>query len=120
MRKFCPVIGVLGGVMGCIRDEFPVGNPVTPQLVCDDSSRFIAACSQQALEEVLCCLSVPTALYKHVHHFAVLVNCPPKIVLLPLNLDEDFVDKESITVALVPAPKSLRILWAKFDTPQPD
>ena len=29
-------------------------------------------------------------------------------MLLPLNLDEDFVDKESITVALVPAPKLLR------------
>jgi len=40
--------------------------------------------------------------------------------LLPLNLDEDFVDKESITVTLVPAPKSLRILRAEFDTPQPD
>ena len=52
MGKFCPVIGVLGGVVGYIRDELPVGNPVTPQLVCDDSSRFIAACSQQALEEV--------------------------------------------------------------------
>jgi hypothetical protein len=41
-------------------------------------------------------------------------------MLLPLNLDEDFVDKESITVTLVPVPKSLHILRAEFDTPQPD
>ncbi len=50
----------------------------------------------------------------------VLVNCPPKILLLPLNLDEDFVNKESIAVTLVPAPKSPRILRAEFDTPQSD
>ncbi|MCH7538596.1 MAG: hypothetical protein IID57_12155 [Proteobacteria bacterium] len=37
-----------------------------------------------------------------------------------MNLNEDFVDKESITETLVPAPKSLRILRAEFDTPQPD
>ena len=62
MRELCPVIGVLGGVVDSFRDEFTVGDSVTPQLVCDDSSRFLAACSQQAPEEVLCCLSVPAAL----------------------------------------------------------
>ena len=41
-------------------------------------------------------------------------------MLLPLNLDEDFVDKENIAVTLVPSPKSLRVLRAEFDTPQPD
>ena len=41
--------------------------------------------------------------------------------MLPaLNLDEDFVNKESIAVTLVPTPKSPRILRAEFDTPQPD
>ncbi len=41
--------------------------------------------------------------------------------MLPtLNLDEDFVNKETIAVTLVPAPKSPRILRAEFDTPQPD
>ena len=41
-------------------------------------------------------------------------------MLLTLNLDEYFVDKESIAVTLVSAPKSLRIFRAEFDTPQPD
>ncbi len=41
--------------------------------------------------------------------------------MLPaLNLDEDFVNKETITVTLVPAPKSSRILRTEFDTPHPD
>jgi hypothetical protein len=41
-------------------------------------------------------------------------------VLPALNLDQDFVNKETITVTLVPAPKSPRILRAELDTPQPD
>ena len=69
---------------------------------------------------MLCCPSVPVALQKYIHNVAVLVNSPPKIVLLPLNLDEDFVEKESIAVTLVPAPKSPRVLRAEIDTPQPD
>jgi hypothetical protein len=41
--------------------------------------------------------------------------------MLPaLNLDKNFIDKESIAVTLVLAPKSIRILPAEFDTPQPD
>jgi len=41
-------------------------------------------------------------------------------VLPALNLDEDFVNKESIAVTLVPTPKSPRILRAEFNTPQAD
>jgi hypothetical protein len=41
-------------------------------------------------------------------------------MLLPLNLDENFVDKESIAVTLVPTPKSIRVFRSEFDTPQPD
>jgi hypothetical protein len=41
-------------------------------------------------------------------------------VLPALNLDEDLVNKESIAVTLVPAPKPPRVLWAEFDTQQPD
>jgi len=49
-------------------------------------------------------------------------SAPPEcsIVLPSLNIDEDFVNKESIAVTLMPAPKPRRILRAEFDTPQPD
>jgi hypothetical protein len=41
-------------------------------------------------------------------------------MLLPLNLDKDFVYKESIAVTLVPTPKSIHVFRSEFDTPQPD
>ena len=42
MRKLGSIIGVLGGVMDRIRDEFAVSDTVTPQLVGDDSPGFTA------------------------------------------------------------------------------
>lgn len=40
------------------------------------------------------------------------------MVLLALNLDKDFVDKESITITLMPTSKSSSVRRAEFDTPQ--
>jgi hypothetical protein len=57
-------------------------------------------------------------LKKHVHRFAVPVDCPPTIMLLALNLDKDFVDKKCIIATLIPTSKSSGVPGAKFDTPQ--
>jgi hypothetical protein len=51
---------------------------------------------------------------------AILVNCPPEITLLALNLHEDFVDVEGITIASVLTLQSSRIFGAKFDTSEAD
>ncbi len=62
MGKLGSIIGVLGGVMGRIRDEFAVSNTVAPQLVGDDSSGFAAAHVEQSLEEAHCCLPISAIL----------------------------------------------------------
>jgi hypothetical protein len=41
-------------------------------------------------------------------------------MLFALNLNEDFIDKESIPIALVPPSKSPGVFGPKLDTPQPD
>ncbi len=41
-------------------------------------------------------------------------------MLLPLNLDEYFVDEESIAVSLVTMPQSSRVFGTELDAPQPD
>ena len=41
----------------------------------------------------------------------------PKIMLLTIELDENFIDIESITVTLVTALQSLSIPWTKLDAP---
>ena len=42
MRKLGSIVGILGGVMDRIRDEFAVSDTLAPQLVGDDSSGFTA------------------------------------------------------------------------------
>ncbi len=103
--------------MDCIRDKFSMSNTVASKLVGDDTSRFIAAHSQQAFEEALCCLSVSAALQEHIDHFTILVDSPPKIVLYPLDSHENFIKVEGIAITLMSAPKSFGVLRTKFDTP---
>ena len=43
MREFRPIVGVLGGVVDCIRDKLSMSDTVAPKLVGDDSSRFFAS-----------------------------------------------------------------------------
>jgi len=57
-------------------------------------------------------------LQRNIHHVANPVSCLPKILLVSLNLDEDFVNEKSIAVAPVPAKKSLRIFRAECNTSQ--
>ena len=57
--------------------------------------------SNQALEELLGRVAVPTSLQKYVNHLTVLVNSSPQIVLFALNLHEYFIYIESIVIALV-------------------
>ena len=54
-------------------------------------------------------------LQKYIEQFTILIDCPPEVVLLTLNLHEDFVDIEGIAVALVPAFQAPGISLAKLD-----
>jgi hypothetical protein len=35
----------------------------------------------------------------HIYNFAILVNCPPQVMLLATDSDEDFIDVVSVAVA---------------------
>jgi len=86
--------------------------------MCDDASGFAAADAEQSLEEPHCCLSISAILSEHIHYFTVLIDGAPKIVLYALNLHEDLIEEEGITVTLVSAAKSLGVLRNEFDIPQ--
>ena len=57
--------------------------------------------SQKPLKEALCKGAIPAAFTKHVHDFTVLVDRAPQIMLLAVGLDEGFIDKERIVIALM-------------------
>jgi hypothetical protein len=64
--------------------------------------------------------SISTGLEIHIHHFTVLINSTPEIMLLAVDLHKDFVDVECVTVASVFPLQPSAVNGSKFDTLQPD
>ena len=97
-----------------------MGYTIAPQFICHDLSGFIAVRLDQALEEALCSGTIPPGLEKYIDYLAVLIHGSPEILLLAIDLDEDFVNVEGIAVALVPTLQPPGISGPELDTPQPD
>ncbi len=81
------------------RQTFPLGCSVAAQLVRDEDAWHVPAALEQFAEDLLRCTLVPSALRQDIQHVALLVNCPPQVVPLPVDLEEDF-----IQMPLVPGP----------------
>jgi hypothetical protein len=60
--------------------------------------------SQQAHEKVLGGSSIPFCLQEYINHLTILVYGSPQIMLLAIDLHEDFTDIEGIAIALMASP----------------
>ncbi len=106
------------GVMNRIRDEFAVSNTVTPQFVGDDFPWFTFVFLQHSIEKSLSSFSISPFLEKHINDFTILIDRPPKIVLLAINLDEHFINEKCITISLMPSAQPGFIFRSKPVAPQ--
>jgi hypothetical protein len=120
VRLFYSIVGILGHSVNGLGDQFTMSDAVTSQFNCNDSPGFVAMASQKPLKEALCSGAIPAALKKHVHHVSVLVDRAPQIVLLAVDLDEDFIDKKCIAISLMLALQSLGAFGTEIDTPEPN
>jgi hypothetical protein len=62
----------------------------------------------------------PSGLQIHINNLAILVYCLPKIVLLAIDLHEDFINEEGITIPSVFPLQSSSIQSAELDAPEAD
>jgi hypothetical protein len=76
--------------------------------------------TKPTLEEALCSSAITHGLQIHINNLAILVYCSPKIVLLAIELDEDFADEEGVAVALMPSFQASGRNGSKLDTPETD
>ena len=97
-----------------------MGNPVTRQFVGDDLPGGLAVPSYQSAEKPLGCAGVTPVLEKNVNDIAILVDGAPLVVLRTSDLDEDFIDKECVSIARVLAAQALGDLRPKLDAPEAD
>jgi hypothetical protein len=59
---------------------------------------------------------IPFGLQENIKHFAILVNCPPKVMLLAVDLHEDLVDVEGIAVTAMSSFQLSRKFGTELDT----
>ena len=74
---------------------------VASQFIRYDLSRFTSMFPQQPLKEPLCSLTITSLLKKYVHHFTILINRSPQVMLLTMDLHKNFIDEEGIAVSLM-------------------
>ena len=106
--------------MNRVGDLFPAGNTIAPQLIRHYLPGLTMMCLQQTLEEPLARRTVTSHLHEHINNLAILIDCPPGIMLLSTDLHEDLIDEEGIAVALVLSLQSSGIFGTEFDAPEPN
>jgi hypothetical protein len=118
MRLLSPIIRVPIVVMGNIWHQLTMCNRIAPQFISKDFPGLSAMRLEQAPEEPLGRSAIPSGLEKYINYFAILVNSPPQIMLLAVDLDEDLIDKERITIAPVFSFQSTGVHSSELYAPQ--
>ena len=95
-------------------------NAITIQLVRDDSPRMAAVQTHQSGEEAFSRLAITLLLDEYINGFAVLIHRTPQVVLLPVDLDKDFVQEECISGSMMTAFRTPDIFRAKLVAPKSD
>lgn len=67
---------------------------------------------------MLCRNTISPCLEENIDDLPILINCPPQIMLLALNLDENLINKVSIAVTLMFTFQSPGMVGTKFYAPQ--
>jgi hypothetical protein len=93
---------------------------ITTQFVSHDLPGFLTMASQQTPEEALCSSPITLCLKVHINHFAILIDCPPEVMLLAIDLYEDFVNEERVAIASVLSFQAASIDSPELDTPKAD
>ena len=76
--------------------------------------------SYQSAEKPLGCAGVTPVVEKNVNDIAILVDGAPQVMLFTSDLDEDFIDKECVSIAGVIAAQALGNLRPKLDASEAD
>jgi hypothetical protein len=94
MRLLCSIIRILISHVDRLRNHFPMRGRVAPQFVRHDLPRFLTMASQWPLEKTHCIITITLGLKIHIYCIATLIDCPPKVMLLAIDLHKYFVNVE--------------------------
>ena len=120
MRDFCSIVFVLPSAVNNTRHHAPVGSRVAPKLVRDQTPWSTTLPFQQLAEEALGRTPIAPWLDQDIDHVAVLVDCPPEILLAPVDVHEQFVQVPRVAQAFLPVPEDPGVRRTEPSTPRPN
>ena len=114
MRVLCAIVEALVPAMFDAGHHLLLRCLVTAKLVRDEHTRHILAAFEEFTEELLRRSLVSPALDEDIEHVAILVNCPPEIGGLAVDLQKHFIQKPLVSRFGASAPKLIGIRCPNF------
>ena len=91
MRKLGAIVGILLRIVGHVRQNRSLCSTITFQFVGDHPERCLTLTSHPSAEEPLGGVLIPTRLQQNIDNITVLIHGTPKILLLAVDSDEEFI-----------------------------
>ena len=120
MRDFGTVVRVLGRVMTNQRHDVAMGDAVAAQLVGHQTHGFLSLTPQEFPKESPRRTRVPAGLDEEVDQVPVLVHGAPEVLAVPVDRDEDFVQKPRIAESTLSALQPPGVVGTELRAPLPN
>jgi hypothetical protein len=120
MRNLGAIVRILLGIVGDTRQDRSTGSSIALQLVGDDPEWLLALTAQQSAKEPLGCTLIAARLQQNIDDITILIHGTPKILLLAVDSDEEFVQIPGITEASLFLLKTSGIVGSEFPAPTAD
>jgi len=106
--------------VGNTRQDRSTGSTIALQFVGDDPEWLLALTAQQSAKEPLGGTLIAARLQQNINDITILIDGTPKILLLAVDSDEEFVQIPSITEASLFLLKTSGIVGSEFPAPLAD
>ncbi len=120
MRILRPIVEPLVRAVFDVWHDLALGSRVGAELVGDHSSWRAALFPQEAPQQALGCRGIAAPLHDLIKDVSVLVNSPPKPVLLAGNGDYDLVEVPDVAAARRLAPETTSVRGPELQRPPAD
>ena len=117
MRKLGTIVGKLSRIVSHARQNCSLRSPIALQFVGDHPERFLTLTLHQLAEEPLGGVLIAARLQQNINDIAVLIHGTPKIVLLAVDSDEEFVQIPGIAEAPLSPLQFSNVVWTELLTP---
>ena len=99
------------------RENPPLSGAVAREIGGDAHARHVRTALQQLAEELAGCAFVAPALHQEIEDSAILVDCPPEIVPVPVDREEGFIQMPLIAWLCTPSAQLMGLLLPELETP---